>query len=389
MISRSSVHISHFTMFLLMSFILILSPIYVNSIVLGTDEYILKDSLQEDETWEILNHEFIGSDTVFYDIKFLNETHGWVVGDVGLSTHEGVVLHTDDSGDSWFLQLDEVSQDFVHIEVIDFNNIWVAGIGSLFHTSNGGMTWDESVVIDTQSGLSVVQFINLTHGWTATNHDLYYTQDGGLTWENNTLWEFSDVPRQMHFLSSFDMWAIGFFGIYHSTDGGFTWIQSHDRGGWSMSFVSELEAWAVADNMLVHMTDGNTWVDQILPRPISSSGLQYPYFTDVVFKDCNHGWIVGLETPVAYTPDGGTTWYAQTVQSEVRQRIMTVDFLNQTYGWAAGHNGIIMKTHRGNNMDIQLIDNGNQLNMSIFLSISLISIVAVVLFIIYRKRHNP
>jgi photosystem II stability/assembly factor-like uncharacterized protein len=388
MINERINYILYISEFLIMLFVLILSPIFINGITLGVDEYDVTAKAQEDKTWEILNHAYIDADTVFYDIKFLNETHGWVVGDIGSTIHKGVVLHTNDSGDTWFLQLYRISHDFVQIEIIDANNIWVAGIGSLFHTSNGGFTWDEYPVVETRSGLSTVEFVNLTHGWTATKNDLFYTQDGGITWVNNTSWKFNDVPRQMYFVTSLDVWAIGFYGIYQSIDGGYTWTQRYDRGGWSMSFISDNEAWAVADDMLVHMTDGITWMEQNMPRPSSSSGLQYPYFTDVVFKDKNHGWLVGLETPVAYTPDGGVTWYEQSAQVEPRQRVMAVDFLNQTHGWAAGYNGLIMRTHRGDSTDIPLTTNVDKPDISILISISMVSIVAIVLFIIYRKVTN-
>jgi hypothetical protein len=77
------------------------------------------------------------------------------------------------------------------------------------------------------------------------------------------------------------------------------------------------------------------------------------------------------------------------VPAEVNNRIVAVDFINQTHGWAVGSDGIIMRTTTGNSL-------GNRLwyGMTDPLFLSILSIIAVVVavpvgvFIIRRYRRG-
>ncbi|MCK4565958.1 MAG: hypothetical protein KAU48_01480, partial [Candidatus Thorarchaeota archaeon] len=296
--------------------------------------------MQETATWQIQNHSYFHEDTTFRDVYFINSTHGWVVGQNKTGLGGGIILNTEDAGNSWNLQLYNSSHWFSSIDVIDSQTIWVTGTGGFVYTTNGGQSWNDSKVIDIEAGLGAVKFINETHGWTSTMNDVYRTTDTGQTWLNITTWTFDDTLKMIHFASPSEAWAMGFFGIYHSEDSCETWEQQYSLGGWSLSFVSDSEAWAVADSWIAKMVDGETWTEQPTPRSSRGSGLSYPpYFTDVFFIDQMHGWLVGLETPVAYTPNGGAIWYAQDVPDEMDRRMMAVHFVNGTCGWVVGSGG--------------------------------------------------
>jgi photosystem II stability/assembly factor-like uncharacterized protein len=310
------------------------------------------DAQESSEGWELVDHPYDLSNTEFRDVEFINSTHGWVVGGNGTDFHGGIVLHTTDGGETWDLQLYNSSQYFRQIAVIDDQTVWVSGFGSLFYSLDGGQSWNESVVVGGTSGMSTVAFINRTHGWTATVSTLYKTEDMAVTWEPVPGWSFGwDMPKSIHFISSTEAWAIGYAGIYYSSDGCETWTQRHDQGGWGFSFVDDVEAWAVADDMLAHMVDGETWTELALPRKSPFPYPTPPYFTDILFLDENHGWIVGSEVAVLYTPNGGLDWYDQTAQltEELKyiHRVMAVDFINLTHGWAVGANGNIFRTTHG------------------------------------------
>jgi photosystem II stability/assembly factor-like uncharacterized protein len=165
---------------------------------------------QESETtWEYLNHDFPNAE--FWDVKFLNATHGWVVGELSPNVPSDIiVLSTDDGGNSWQLQHNQSSQWVTIMDVVDEQTVWINGLGSLFYTTDGGQTWNESAVLKVNAALSTVKFINKTHGWTANNWVLYKTTDGGKTWESVPGWAFKDSPRMMQILSPMNIWAIGF-----------------------------------------------------------------------------------------------------------------------------------------------------------------------------------
>lgn len=346
--------------------------------------------LQATSSWQISNHSFMQDETVLRDVVFLNVSHGWVVGQNETGLGGGIILHTTNGGASWELQLYNRSQHFDAIDIIDPQTIWVTCRGGLVQSNDGGQSWNSVPVIDGQAGLGCVRFFNRTHGWTSTMGDVYKTVDGGVTWHNVTSWQFNDVLRSMHFISSTDYWVIGFYGIYHTIDGGAIWEAKYQRGGWTISFVSDNEGWAVADDMLLHMTDGETWVEQPLPRKTLSPLVEAPYYTDILFKDQNHGWIVGLETPVVFTPNGGRDWVAQQVPEEVDRRMNAVDFVNLTHGWVVGYGGYILRTMNGDGLGTPLF---LELRMPSYLYIIGISVVvltccAVVIFLRRRKSTS-
>ena len=315
--------------------------------------------LQASTTWEILSHSFLQKEATLRDVAFINATHGWVVGQKEVGLGGGIILYTNDSGDSWQLQFHNYSQHFDAIHIIDHQTLWVTCRGGFVYSVDGGQSWSSISIIDGMASLGFVKFINATHGWTSTMNDVYKTEDGGLTWHNVTSWQFGDSLRMMHFISPTRIWAIGGIGIYYTDDGGNIWEVKYPGGGWAISFVSDTEGWAVASDLLLHMTDGETWVEQAMPRKTLSPLFESPYYTDVLFLDRNHGWIVGLEIPVAFTPTGGANWYDQHVPDEMDRRVIAVDFVNLTHGWAVGHGGYILRTVSGDDLgDILLLDVG-------------------------------
>jgi photosystem II stability/assembly factor-like uncharacterized protein len=346
--------------------------------------YSLKQATEA--TWEVVDHDYTAT---FSDVSFINESHGWIVGEITNSSSTYIViLFTNDSGSSWKEQLIEREQLVVQVEVIDELNIWTTGLGCLFHTQDGGKTWTKRFINIANSSTSTVEFYNRTHGWTSTAGILYKTTDGGQTWDTVPGWDFEyDGPRSMVFLSSTDIWAIGWFGIYHSVDGAGTWEEVYNTGGWDLSFVSNNEAWAVRDSGIMHMVDGETWFEVEVPARVPISiRLRPPYLTDVQFVDEDNGWIVGDEVPIMYTPDGGLNWYEQSTSEGVYFRLLAVDFVDQTHGWAVGANGYILRTTRGNTTETRL---WGGLTDPVFLSaIGVILTVVVVIFIaLWRRRR--
>jgi photosystem II stability/assembly factor-like uncharacterized protein len=343
---------------------------------------------QSEYIWEHSEYNLPSSNLKLSDVRFLNTTHGWVVGEDTAGVYDGVVLNTKDGGDSWNLQLSGESPYHEQIEIIDDATIWVTGEGALYHSLDGGTTWNESIVSG-PSGMSFVKFINTTHGWTATSGMLYATVDGGMSWQSVSGWTFSlDVPKYMSFVTDTKVWAIGFFGIYLSEDGCITWSREFDKGGWSMSFVDESEGWAVSDSMLAHTTDGQVWSE--LPLPVGSP-TNSPYLTDIHFINPNIGWIVGggpTSPHVMFTPNGGLAWYEQTTPVEITERLMAIDFINETHGWAVGSDGTIIKTTNGNVLGTILVSplSSTMIGMVIFGVITLSS--AIICYIKRNRTHR-
>ena len=334
-------------------------------------------------TWKILEHEY--DDAIFQDVKFINSTHGWICADAGFSPSEGgFVLHTKDGGETWNVLLNSTEHLYFQLDIYR-KNIWITGRNTIFHSDDFGVTWTQSMVGKENIVLAMVEFINRTHGWTATNDKLYRSINGGSNWESVSGWYFNDTPRMMQYIPPSSLYAIGFSGIYHSSGFNGIWTKISGIGGNSISFVNPLTGWATGDSRLARTVDGESWQELTVPGNFPFYRFRSPYLSEVKFLDANHGWIVGGETPIMYTPDGGLNWYEQSISGNTG-RIMAIDMINLTYGWAVGWNGKILKTTNGNQLDARLI---NGFSDPIVLSIvGVVVIVPVSLGIFCWKRRR-
>ena len=353
--------------------------------------YAITDPMtgQDTTTWVAMDQNY--TNALFYDVSFFNETHGWVVGQwAEEGSGNGIVMHTSDGGATWQTQLKNGTEQLYHrIDLLNSDSIWITGYSSLFHSTDGGLSWEELRVVSSKSLMSFVKFIDNNTGWTATNTVLYKTIDSGQNWTIVPGWTFDDNPRTLDFLSEYEVWSIGFNGIYLSTDGAETWTQVYDYGGWAISMPDDGEGWAVSDAHLMHASNRTDWHIVASPGHNPFNSLTLPYHTDILFLEEN-GWIVGGEIPIMHTPDGGGTWFAQSIPSNINRRMMALDFLNETYGWAVGADGAILKTTRGTALGTRVWNGATD---PIFLAIvfSFAGIVVIIGGLWYRrrKRRNP
>lgn len=367
--------------------LILLECAYVGLFIDSTDAATIRPEQIQTTTWISLESDY--PEATFYDVEFINSSHGWVVGVLYPNiTRGGIILHTENGGDTWETQLSDDTQIFFHLEVVNERTAWVTGLGCLYFTNNSGASWYTSVAYSSLSGMSMVKFFNETHGWTATMQMLFKTSNGGQTWQNVTGWTFDDNPRDMHFLTEIDVWAIGFDGIYHSDDGAETWEQVFDRGGWSLSFLNENEAWGISDSSLLHMKQDHTWEAMAVPGRLPSFRLRSPYCSDIQFIDDQHGWIVGDEIPVMHSPDGGITWYQQSVPGDIGSRRMAVCFVDELHGWVVGYDGCILRTSAGGNLDALLLSDQQDLLLIIIGIAGIVIIFPVSKFALRRRKRR-
>ena len=64
------------------------------------------------------------------------------------------------------------------------------------------------------------------------------------------------------------------------------------------------------------------------------------HFSDVFFVDAQHGWIVGSNSTILHTTDGGMTWNRQPSQPlPFDIMLKKVRFINPQTGWVVGDDG--------------------------------------------------
>jgi photosystem II stability/assembly factor-like uncharacterized protein len=290
-------------------------------------------------TWE--NPQPTGN--VYCDVCFTDEMHGWVVG------NRGFVMKTSDGGNSWTWVRTGFVNHLWTVYFVDNLHGWAAGPDSFIaRTKDGGKTWEEQMNDPFGSEIRSIYFSDTLNGWTDGQWDgeLFHTTDGGETW--NSLRIGAEEPiTSIFFLDSLHGWAGAMENMVYSTsNGGTTWI-AHEHQLYyhanQLFFLSPDTGWIACGGFIWHTTDGcNSWEVQAEPwHGVDLMALQ--------FIDFNHGYAVG-DGIFVKTQDGGENW--EFYPNDFR--MISLQMFDQSKGWAIGGvDGNLLYTEDGGNNWIQ------------------------------------
>ena len=264
-------------------------------------------------TWDDVTPSTIPSPPFnFYDIKFLTENQGWVVGS------KSVILITSDGGDNW----NSPQNNFPSVIPVALyaceriaNNlldqIWVGGEDNfmnyteLYRTDDNGFIWHP-----TYSGISGIvrdlRFINNNIGYAVSTSGIYKTTSAGSLWISQVTdqGEFNKIS----FSSDGSGWAIGSLGnIFYSHQLGDIWndVSPNNYSGiifFSIAAITDTEVYVVGENGLVikSIDFGVTWNNVV----INESGENRNLY-DISVIDSDNIWIIGKDGANYYSE--GTT----------------------------------------------------------------------------------
>jgi len=280
--------------------------------ILGSakSEGLIIQSTDGGQTWQ---ERYRCSEGLF-NIKFANQKVGWVVGS------NGTILRTSDGGSSWKRQTSGTNVLLTGLAVLDVSEAWVAGAsGTLLYTNDGGVTWNKRKV-DTHVGISDITFVDPKHGRAVGYGTILSTNDGGQTWELKSSGDWKQLS--------------------------------------SVVFANENLGWITVGPVVLRTSDGGkTWGEILPPSQGQTTGLS--------FVDAQHGWVAkarGEEGSVVHIPghdnlssesfilstmDGGVTWqniFHLESEADHSAWVLNVFFVNRTKGWAAGRDGLILRT---------------------------------------------
>jgi hypothetical protein len=169
-----------------------------------------------------------GVNTTLRDVCFVDSLTGWAVGD------SGVIIHTNDGGNSWQRQTSPISSTLHQVQFVDrlhgtatidwYEYPRYLSSSSFLQTNDGGKSWDlQTLDIDF---IFDVQFLDQKTGYLCGGNDdaredyggfIYKTQNGGDSWQQifvyhspppeyfvdifvldeMTAWVASTIPRHM------------------------------------------------------------------------------------------------------------------------------------------------------------------------------------------------
>ena len=280
-------------------------------VAVGDSGTILRTS-DGGENWVKVAYPFIGT---FNSIKVLHQNILTIVGD------SGTILQSPDNGANWIkkgfpyspLKLNDIT-------AIDDLTWFAIGDNAVFHSTNGGVTWDSTVI--PLGYLRTITFPSSNVGyitsWAAFNY-IVRTTDRGKTWANQGITGTGVFGfLGMAFVNSSNGYLVGFDNmytrgiIYGTTDGGASWFYSHDVTTDTLQGIA-----AFPDSWLVIGTDGvilknygtSDWT-QISSGPLQS-------LTAICFPRPGIGVLGGQlvfhkapgeRTYLFRSSDGGLTW---------------------------------------------------------------------------------
>jgi photosystem II stability/assembly factor-like uncharacterized protein len=175
--------------------------------------------------------EVVAQDPALYDIKFVDDKTGWVVGEFGK------ILHTSDGGATWKEQQQSLVgaavadaldlPTFYGVDCTDTKECTAVGLdGKIASTKDGGGNWSfEQVAGDFSEPLLTVQVFPDGSGWAAGIAGEVLKRDRGEWAPADLGMRVPSWIRQLGFADASNGWLVGGFGtILHTRDGGKTWI---------------------------------------------------------------------------------------------------------------------------------------------------------------------
>ena len=199
------------------------------------------------------------------DIYFVDEKHGWAVG------QQGLIVGTTDGGKRWDIQTSKVGNWLKGVHFVNPKVGYAVGMEeTIVQTSNSGRQWnvlrggevasavgDEETVV-----LNAVQFIDESTGWvtgvrispeTGGQDGLVQkTTDSGQNWMDQPT-NIPDILEDIFFLDANNGWAVGENGIVLRTaNGGDSWdIQTSgtEEKLLSVGFADSNTGWAAGGGL--------------------------------------------------------------------------------------------------------------------------------------------
>ena len=272
------------------------------------------------------------------------------------------------------LKRDRSGDRLASVSFVDKTHGWAAGgLGTILHTGDGGVTWNEQ-----ETGvhflIEKVFFIDRRHGWAVGGWPRDYevaikggmgvilaTSDGGKTWRTQ-LDSVGGWLTGLTFLDQENGWAVGEYGtVWRTQDGGGNWSQMRrvPTPAWlyDIHFIDKQRGWTVGrfETVMSTVDGGKSWAKQPLPPLRRPYGLSLN-FRAVRFASPSEGWIVGQHGNILHTVDGGKSWALEKILVDeklfdlINLNDISVSGKNQV--WAVSQFGLLHRVPTSGNWKV-------------------------------------
>jgi photosystem II stability/assembly factor-like uncharacterized protein len=190
------------------------------------EEEVAPSQAEESSAWEVVLQKEVEQPVRMP--AFLNETFGITGGGTGA----GKTHYTTDGGDTWTMSEDSGGCIY-GVEIVDDQTVWVCGriAGASFTTeggirlsTDGAQTWGKRANYNPRPDLCQLSFLDTQTGWVANVGKLSVTTDGGETWQEITLPEGIATIAAISLLTPSEGYVVDYDGnLYITSDGGANW----------------------------------------------------------------------------------------------------------------------------------------------------------------------
>ena len=258
-------------------------------------------------------------------------------------TSNGALLSTSDGGRTWTrLDYPTTNGTPVALHFTSATEGWLVLGGKLAHSIDGGATWSIPLTGSAMINLQGMSWGDATHGWAWNSALLFVTADGGATWTQATMPGNLNVSSAAMTGPLTGVAVSSYSGAAITQDGGATWtaVAAPSTFG-TLVHADGQTVWSVSGYSLQRSKDGGrTW-------QVAGPSLYNQAVNGMAFTDATHGWLVTNNGGVLRTIDGGDSWTAQPVGSDlVPEAVAAADSMT---AWIITRDGQILATATAGN----------------------------------------
>ncbi|HLH26074.1 MAG TPA: hypothetical protein VK066_26455 [Chloroflexota bacterium] len=251
---------------------------------------------------------------------------------------------------------DQDTSSLTAVHFVDARHGWVAGLGWILATADGGQTWAPQ--ISTTDPIASFAFVDPSTGWAVGRHSFVGTTDGGQTWQRRD--ETTPDLAAVSFATRAVGWGLAGMApprgqpaaapqpapgaIAATSDGGETWAPTAAQPApmQSVCLADSDQGWAASHAGVWRTGDGGVTWTSVLVAPAESSGDAQPlregFTADVQCVDGDTAWVLFtapgamMQTGWALyrSGDAGATW---TPVAQSGQFFPATDAARGTGGW--------------------------------------------------------
>ncbi len=282
-----------------------------------------------------------------FGVRFTSLMNGWIVG------QNGAFLSTTDGGASWNEVSNQYSSNLNKVFFLDSLNGWIVGdYNVILSTTDGGVSWqqniDNSPYMADYYGIFGMVSNKQTLCWMAGGRSYTALSVIDASSQKSENWYpqyigFSGRLVRIFFLNASLGWATGDSGLILSTmNGGLSWNQdsSYTHAGLAdIMFFDSLVGLCVGSNGLIMKSiDGGTHWKIIESTPDA-------VFFKLFLQGDSVAYVAGgPNDAILKSTNRGDTWTSQVVNAHPGIYFEDIYFINDSEGWAVGHDGVIVHT---------------------------------------------